>query len=120
MVVVINHVLTAQDVLFFYIDHPKHLAYTYQMQPSHSVGVPFPKYSYKKLLRATLLGTSLDSHAFAQLICVKRITPSLIEVCFRLLTLFAEGDTGVCLSSSRMSTTEKQSWSERSRSVRAR
>ncbi|EYB92049.1 hypothetical protein Y032_0198g1607 [Ancylostoma ceylanicum] len=110
MVVVINHVLTAQDVLFFYIDHPKHLAYTYQMQPSHSVGVPFPKYSYKKLLRATLLGTSLDSHAFAQLICVKRITPSLIE----------EGDTGVCLSSSRMSTTEKQSWSERSRSVRAR
>ncbi|KHJ97704.1 hypothetical protein OESDEN_02313 [Oesophagostomum dentatum] len=42
-----NFSVAAQDALFFYIDHPKQLSYTYQMQPSHSVGVPFPKYSYK-------------------------------------------------------------------------
>ncbi|KAK6747037.1 hypothetical protein RB195_000340 [Necator americanus] len=48
LVVTVNSIFAAQDVLFFYIDYPKQLSYTYQMQPSHSVGVPFPKYSYKK------------------------------------------------------------------------
>ncbi|XGW29099.1 hypothetical protein V3C99_008696, partial [Haemonchus contortus] len=49
-VVLLKHILAAQDVLFFHIDQPRQLAYTYQMQPSHSVGVPFPKYSYKASL----------------------------------------------------------------------
>ncbi|VDM53658.1 unnamed protein product [Angiostrongylus costaricensis] len=42
-----THYWIFQEVLFFFIDYPKQLSYTYQMQPSHSVGVPFPKYSYK-------------------------------------------------------------------------
>ncbi|CAJ0602517.1 unnamed protein product [Cylicocyclus nassatus] len=40
--------VAAQNALFFYIDQPKQLSYTYQMQPSTSIGAPFPKYSYKK------------------------------------------------------------------------
>ncbi|PAV85313.1 hypothetical protein WR25_13103 [Diploscapter pachys] len=40
---------SVEEPLFFLITYPEKLAYTYQMQPSYSVGVRFPSYSFKKV-----------------------------------------------------------------------